>query len=275
MGKPYRFTSPSEQSTRLTHKECKDTGCHCCSARPVKDFIEELGKRMKACGLTPQKEQLLPPGGFDEKGSLNPFEIVAYLYRTKFMNGLDNCLERKTNVKDCIYGCNSGIINPEKPLKHPHQSRVYNFYPNALPNMTTLISGIIEEQSFEDFEGIVRFLYRQKKATKDKTSGFGNLSIYDAALRLAWHSSKNKEERATLLPKKVWLQQGAWDGADYLDKLGKLSNPPHNHPGEGLRHYKVSDRTDFPAPIAALEPYHIENLLCIFHPLFKKWTESN
>lgn len=228
---------------------------------------------MKAHGLTLENDQMLPLGGLNAEGDLNPFQIVADIYKDLFMYGLDECLNRKMNVKDCVYGCYSGINDRDLPLPYPHQRRVFYLYPTALPNMYHLLAESIEGQSFKDFEDIVKYLYGLKNKERNLTHGFGTLAIYDAALRFAWNSSRDQKEREKLLPKKVWLQQGAWEGAKLLMGLGQLSKAPFKHPDKELRHCKVSDRNDFPEAIAKFEPYHIENILCIFHPLFEKWTE--
>lgn len=260
----------------LTYDECRESGCGCgCGANPIKAYLKELEERMKVCGMTFEKSQMLPPQGFNEEGILNPFQIVADIYENTFKDGLDWCLNRKMNISDCVYGCSSGIVDSEKPLVHPHQRRVYYFYPAALPHMAEIISDNVEGQLFNDFDDIILFLDKLKRKEMDNSKGFGALAIYDTALRLAWNSSRDKKERYAMLPKTVWLQQGAWAGAEYLFKLGKLAKPPYKHPHKELRHKRINDRDDFPAPIAKLEPYHIENLLCIFHPLFREWWEKS
>ena len=138
--------------------------------------------------------------------------------------------------------------------------------------MSKVIAGNLEGVCFDSFEDIVRHLDRLKKEAAKESTGYGALAIYDTSLRMAWNSSRDDGERKRLLPEKVWLQQGAMERALLLKKLGQLSKAPYRHASEDLGLKWINDREDYPEPIARLDPYHIENLLCIFHPLFERWA---
>lgn len=273
MGRLYKFILPLDPMPKPTLKDCRESGCKGrCSLSPIKAYVMELKKRMDDHDLTYKDDILLPPKGFEESGDLNPFQIVADIYNRDYRNGLEVCLNRKMNIHDCVYGCYSGITDENKLLLHPHQRRVYYLFPGALPNMSEIISDDVEGQEFEEFEDIIKHLdkLKEKNRASGKSRGYGTLCIFDTALRLAWHAPE--QQKAALMPKMVWLQQGAEYGADYLDKLGQLKKSPRRH--KDFKDKWVLDPEDFPAPIGAIEPYHIENLLCIFHSLFEKWVNT-
>lgn len=273
MEQPYKFTFSSDPMPSLSLKECKETGCRGrCTLSPVKAYVLELKKRMEAKGLTHKDDDLLPPKGFEETDDLNPFQIVADIYRRDNRGGLEACLDRKMNIEDCVYGCYSGITDKDKLLVHPHQRRVHFLYRGALINMSGIIANDMEGKKFSEFEDIVKHLdsLKEKNRVSGKSKGYGNLCIFDTALRLAWHAPERQKEK--LMPTKVWLQQGAKEGADCLDKLGQLKKSPFRH--DGFKNRWVLDPKDLPVPIGEIEPFHIENLLCIFHPLFERWQNA-
>ena len=77
-------------------------------------------------------------------------------------------------------------------------------------------------------------------------SGFGVLAVYDTSLRLgSWLDA---------LPTMVYLHAGTTQGARAL----------------GLDcSQKVIQVNDFPEPLKDLEPYHVENFLCIYKKKIK------
>ena len=89
-------------------------------------------------------------------------------------------------------------------------------------------------QSFEEL-----FLFVKELVNPIK--GAGELYIYDTTLRIG--------AKMNFLPTKIYLHAGTRVGARALGFSGKL---------------KYLDKQDLPAEFNELEPYEIEDLLCIF-----------
>jgi hypothetical protein len=82
----------------------------------------------------------------------------------------------------------------------------------------------------------------------DPIPGVGELTVYDTALRIG--------AKRELLPKRVYLHAGARVGARAL----------------GLKNWRAQslDLHEFPAELQQLEPYEIEDCLCMFADEFAK-----
>lgn len=266
MANPYIFMSDPTQPQQIDYDDCNL--CCCCGIKlpelrnKYRDAIVEITGTPNSTAETLKQLSLNKP-----MRSFEPLELIVALYKQEFYAPLETCLSRKKNPVDCVYGCYSGIVEPPKP--HPHQRRVYYLFPSALPTMAKLVESSIYSKCFKDFDDIIEYLQKEKelrydkKKFKDNTCGFGKLSIYDAALRLAWHS-ENREE---LLPKKVYLHNGTYTGAVALSRFGIISAP-----GRLIDGKTALSRDSLPSEFQELEPYHIENLLCIFHPIFEDWS---
>lgn len=262
----YKFIVCEGYTRKLSLKECQQACCGC-GANSAHLYYLELLKRLKKSGVE-NEYMFLPPEGFKATGELNPFEIIKDLYDHLFHDDWERCLSRKQNIADCVYGCNSSIMDRHQPLFHPHQGRgtKHDFLP-AFNRMAEKLTKEVETQEFTDFESIIGYLHHIKASHPEDYKNFGKLAIYDTALRLAWHAEKGKE---SLLPKKVYIHQGAYYGAESLFKLGLLSGLE----GRGsISKLDSLESSQFPAPISDMEPHHIENLLCIFHPLFGIWEK--
>lgn len=261
----YVFKICTEEPESITYKECQK--CCACNIK-LKELRALYDKRVKEiCDCSDSTHETVRQlrVGKDER-KFEPMSIIAELYETHFKEKWEKCLSRKLNLHDCVYGCYSGISDEEQPLLHPHQRRNYRMprYRGSFGYMLENVSESAESESFNDFEDIINYLNRIKKTDSKKSFGFGGLSVYDTALRLAWHAESDKEK---LLPKKVWLHQGAHDGAKFLQKLGLLSQTRRTLESK-------LDPTVFPEQISQMEPHHIENLLCVFHPIFEDWQKT-
>ncbi len=83
-------------------------------------------------------------------------------------------------------------------------------------------------------------------------SDIGPLAVYDAALRIGWF--------LRLLPDQVFIQTGSLKGASNLEKKGLLIIPC------GARSLP---KASFPKPLQTLEPFEIENFLCVNKELLR------
>lgn len=261
----YVFNICPEQPRTISYRDCKKC-CVCnVSLGELKALYDKRVRDICGCGdstLETVRQLRLEKA----QRKFEPMAVIAELYEIHYKDNWETCLSRKENLHDCVYGCYSGISDAKQPLLHPHQRRNYRMprYRGSFIYMKEKIADSAGSQKFNDFEDIIRYLEKIRREDDGESYGFGALSIYDTALRLAWHAGSDREK---LLPKKVWLHQGAHDGAKYLHKLGLLS--------QTVRSLKSgSDAAVFPEQISRMEPHHIENLLCIFHPLFEDWLKA-
>lgn len=262
MAKPYVFVPDSNQPEETTYEECKSY-CRCNIKlselrRLYRDSVLEItGNKDATAETLKQLSSDSPHRQFE------PMELIVNLYNQYFFDSWETCLSRKKHPVDCIYGCYSGITDKEQPRPHPHESRVFKFFPDALPTMAERVESSVYSQIFTKFNDIIEYLEDLKNQNEQKAVGFGLLSRYDAALRLAWHS----ENRENLLPEKVHLHNGTFKGAAALLRLGQISTSEELKSGETELSVKC-----FPVEFHKLPAHHIENLLCIFHPIFAMWS---
>ena len=111
-----------------------------------------------------------------------------------------------------------------------------------------LESSIINElkrcKTFDDIMVIVYTL---------KIKNFNSLSVYDTSLRLG--------AIFNLYPKVIYLHAGATEGAVKL--LGKETYNKNTKYFIDDQSYPYVEKSIFPEELQILEPYHIENFLCI------------
>jgi len=107
----------------------------------------------------------------------------------------------------------------------------------------------IEIRACKSFKEIFKITEQVRKS--DKGKGLGNLWSYDTALRIAFRLGKK------YYPKDVYVQAGVNVGAN---RIFKGKKPPGRY----------LSRNKFPTQIQALEPFEIENFLCVRKHLNKK-----
>ena len=117
----------------------------------------------------------------------------------------------------------------------PHQRRLLK---HVIPQSYALLQAqaqlLERSQSFDD-------LFFQIEKILVSVHGAGDLYLYDTALRLGTYLG--------LHPTRVFLQTGARTGAQKLSLGHKARSLP---------------LLDFPKPFHVLEPFEMENLLCIY-----------
>lgn len=117
------------------------------------------------------------------------------------------------------------------------------------------------------FEEILKVLYYPRQI--DLISGFGSICVYDSGLRFGFNTSVTKHpdsgmERQTILPNYVYIHNGSKKGAKNLFKSLGLRYSIQWHSWDINKEFPYIEQDDFPAPLNALSPHHIENFLCIF-----------
>lgn len=126
-----------------------------------------------------------------------------------------------------------------KGEKHSHQKRLKVLVLERAKEM--LLSKHDEIQAVKNFDDLYEII------RLDKVPGYGELAIYDAALRIGAYLN--------IYPTKVYLQRGALIGA------------------KNLLQKKLPSRTievnDLPKEFHILTAHEIENLLCIFKDRFE------
>lgn len=145
-------------------------------------------------------------------------------------------------IEDAVWG-RDPRLNRDK-----HQFRIPK---KTLVEMVKILQRpeIVEEiKIFQNFDEIFTIVY------ESRTHNFGSLAVYDTALRLGAVFG--------YYPNVVYLHQGALEGAielpgkDLVDKNSKYfcGNPDYPYISKEIQ----------PGPLNVLEPYHIENFLCIY-----------
>lgn len=127
--------------------------------------------------------------------------------------------------------------------KHSHQKRIE---PKSLIDAGNLLLQFANEiKEFKDFESLHEFIVNKTKEIKK----FGELCSYDTALRISFNLN--------ILPTKVYLHAGAKEGAKNLKWEIKT---------------KIIETCEIPEihnMLNILEPYEIENFLCIYEEELK------
>lgn len=152
-------------------------------------------------------------------------------------------------IEDAVWG-KEPRLNRDK-----HQFRVPK---KTLEEMARLLRdpAIIEEiKRCKSFDDIFVVVY------ESKIKNFGPLAVYDTTLRLGAIFG--------YYPRVVYLHQGAYEGA--VNLLGKEVVEIKSKYFCGNRAYPYITVEILPDPLNKMEPYHIENFLCIY----KKVLESS
>jgi hypothetical protein len=125
-----------------------------------------------------------------------------------------------------------------KGKRNPHQRRLKKVVLERVKDrLLANKESLLRAKSFDDIKGIVE---------ECSVSGFGVLAVYDTSLRIgSWLGP---------LPKMVYLHAGTTEGAR---PLGLDSSR------------KVIQMNELPEPLKDLEPYHVENFLCIYKKRIK------
>lgn len=151
-----------------------------------------------------------------------------------------NCCPRKSEIEwyreqplnDCIQNAAFAKVNGKK---HSHQHRLqYKNFEKAYKILKKNKEDIKNCKNFDDLYGFIEKLVSCIK-------GLGELYFYDTALRIGAHLG--------LSPTKIFLHRGTRVGAKNLGLDGKA---------------KTLEVSKMPEAFQKLEPYEIEDLLCIF-----------
>lgn len=272
------------QDHRITHGDCKK---YCVCDKHWKKTIPPAFEA--AFGLTYGSSEAAvvellkhcADNLIDSYGLLNKdyasrlLDMFIRAYRDYYYEGLEHCLMMKRTVKDCVLGCSSKFvgdseINPKEHC-HPHQNRAYSFtkFTGGFDNMENYISTHLEElNSADSFDELHQNLLDEKQRHKSSYSGFGALSIFDAAQRLYRQSGKWNPAN----DKKVYLHAGVFGGAGTLWNLSRLFAinwlKPDFDEGEKRDACIPCNIADFDERLQQLRPHHLENFICIFHVPF-------
>jgi len=128
-----------------------------------------------------------------------------------------------------------------KGKRHHHQCRLQNTTLQQARNIHLANMDAIEQT--KDFDQLIGLF----DVILGPVHRIGELYIYDTALRIG--------AKANLLPKQVYLHAGTRDGAKALGISKKA---------------KVVEPASLPAEFKELEPYGIEDVLCIYKDILKK-----
>jgi len=133
--------------------------------------------------------------------------------------------------------------------KHPHQWRISN---NVLNRTAVMLKRLQRKFGELGRRGNFQLLY--DLILENRPKGFGELAAYDTALRLG--------EFLGTRPSRIYLHAGARVGALALAEKGLLND------GLKLTH-KVNflEMNAFPKAIRSLEPFEIEDFLCVYKDL--------
>lgn len=167
--------------------------------------------------------------------------VKEYIKNNK--KSLNNYLEKYSslnNIEEAIkYGATARLSNENK---HSHQRRLkVEILEQVRDKLLEEVEKIKKCTSFEELIEIVE---------ECKESGFGELAIYDTALRIG--------SNINIYPEKVYLHAGTKKGAKELGL--KISN-------------KVIEFSDLPEELKGLKPYEVEDFLCIYKDKFRNIIE--
>lgn len=165
----------------------------------------------------------------------------------KELNKYLNFYRKLPSLNKIIEKATLAIINREGE-KHSHQRRIKKGVLEKVKNkLLDKKHEISKCQNFDDIHKIV---------LKNKVKGFGPLATYDTALRIG---VKLKER-----PQKVNLHAGASKGYEALCKAFGIKKSKQ----------EVITKKELPLPVQKLEPYRIEDFLCICKDKFQKGKKS-
>lgn len=170
----------------------------------------------------------------------------------KFYKELDD-------VKDMVnLGC-CGIFKLHRDkidyfIRHPHQEIFIDKNGNKRGieisiskqmeiNILNNIDSIVNVESFDEIIKIIE---------SEKVSGFGDVSIYDTAIRFG--SFLNR------MPDKVYLHGGVREGLKNLERNNLV------HKNSSSEKFILVD--DLPEPLQKIQPIEVENILCLYKKEF-------
>lgn len=158
-------------------------------------------------------------------------------YKAKYKSRLENELKFYENLKDKKEALRmAGLCLMSNGKRYPHQ---YHLKAKVLEEVRDRLLDELENiENCQDFETLLEIVQ------KCRIKGYGEVTIYDTALRIG--------ANLKICPTKVYLHAGTRKGAAALGL-------PYKQP------YLI--REFFPAEIQKLEPYDIENFVCIYKDL--------
>tara|TARA_R110000737_G_scaffold254346_1_gene263718 strand:- start:1897 stop:2565 length:669 start_codon:yes stop_codon:yes gene_type:complete len=181
--------------------------------------------------------------------------------RAKFLDSYLGYYQQLPDLKSAIIDACSAKFKilyegREFILKHTHQEEFKDSDGNTRGVKNIILSSmaskliskeneLIEAQSFEEVYELVKSI---------KVTGFGELSNYDAAVRISSYLD--------FKPTDIYLHAGTRIGAKHLEDKGLL-------PEGSLLETKLP-LDIFPQPIQELDAIQIENFLCSFKESLKK-----
>lgn len=259
--------------------------CCSCGINPYIAFVNALEEHYKKeaaifrKGNSIDREKIISEGAqllmsADDK-RFDPLKVIHEAYLLFYQDNLEACLSNKRDTADCIYGCCCDIKDGTTPKPHPHQRRPYYRYYHLENNGFKKLANRVGDEKFggekfTDFDSI----YKKIKDLSQDCKGVGPLAIYDASLRLAWHSNA----RAAMLPTKVYMHCGPLAAVEALQEISKeihdviITETSLKRPKKNCLEKEVfSQRLVGDGDLGA---YHIENLLCIFHDMFERWESE-
>ncbi|MCU1791620.1 hypothetical protein [Pectobacterium polaris] len=171
--------------------------------------------------------------------------LEAYLDYYRNLSNLDSAITDGCNAKFKI-----SFNEKEYELKHTHQEEFEDNDGNTRGVNNIILLEMADKlakknnhlklaNSFDD-------VYKTVKSSKVR--GFGELSIYDTAVRISTY--------LRFKPEQVFLHAGAREGVNYLEMKGIL--PTGSSRKETLR------VGEFPEPLQKLDTVQLENFLCSF-----------
>ncbi|MEM9920543.1 MAG: hypothetical protein AAF990_20765 [Bacteroidota bacterium] len=167
---------------------------------------------------------------------LNTFQAIVADYKNRVRQHSAGILRFYQNLPDLHTAIdNASYAKIENGKRHDHQRRIGGLAMDETKRRLTIIEYEISQcKSFlELFDLINQHIF--------PISGIGELMVYDTVLRIGAHLQ--------LKPAHVYLHRGARTGADALEL------------GSGQRMIPLSE---LPPAFHELEPYEVEDCLCIY-----------
>ncbi len=135
----------------------------------------------------------------------------------------------------------AGLALNRKNKRYSHQRRIRKGVLSQAENiLTSNLKAISQCANFDELFNLIDHLLRP-------VAGIGELYVYDTSLRIG--------AKLNLLPERIYLHAGTRDGAKALGFDGKS---------------KFIELSDFSDEFHKLEPYEIEDVLCIFKDKLKQ-----
>jgi len=167
-----------------------------------------------------------------DKGKL---EVIARTYRMKNKPNADATFNYYASLPSIeVVIDKAALAMTPQGKRHPHQYRLKkSVLEQVRNNLLNNKQALLDAASFHDIWEIVKLC---------RVEGFGELAIYDCATRIAAWLGKR--------PGAVYLHAGTRKGAAMLgiDVKDRVSIP----------------LSALPAPFRTLEPYEVEDVLCIY-----------